>query len=617
MKFKNILINLYLFSLISIVYSNEIASQNLNLQNYKKFLELQNSENSVQSTALPAKDSLVTKYILQSDSAKVLNKYFGYDYFTKRFSIEVWDNLPASKEYILGPGDEIIINVWGDTQVNSSHVIDKEGKIFIDKIGRVTLTGKSLQAANRLIINKLSKIYSTLSGEYPTSSLDISLGELKSLNISVIGGAINPGLHKVHPFSTITTCLYQIGGVETFASLRNIKLYRNDKLFKSFDFYDFFSGKDLSQDVQLKDGDVISIPQRESLVEIQGSVNRPAYYEMYIDESIEELIHFSGGLLSNASSIAVIDRFNIKDRVEYINKNEWSKRFVKNGDIVTVFEKPELLRSVAIYGQVKLPGEYPYSEGMNILDLLSIAAGIDDPAFLESMYLKKAQIVRRSYNEAYPNVILIDIEKAINRNSKHNIQLKNQDVIIINQNPNYESPQLVNITGEVNIPGVYTIQENSETLRDILNRSGGFTSKAFEDGIQMYRDSGQVVLQNYDIVVIDGDSLHVPKHPGIIFVKGEVYNPGLIQFNKGKSLHHYIERAGGFNVFADNSRIVVFYANGDVKIKKWYSNPKIKEGSTIVVYPREVQEPIDWTEFAKNISSIIASFATIVILINQ
>jgi protein involved in polysaccharide export with SLBB domain len=272
---------------------------------------------------------------------------------------------------------------------------------------------------------------------------------------------------------------------------------------------------------------------------------------------------------------------------------------------------------VAIYGQVKLPGEYPFSEKMGVLELLSIAGGIDDPTFLESMYLKKAQVVRRSFSEQYPKVILVDLEKAIEGIPEHNIGLENLDIIIVNQNPNYESPKRVDIMGEVNIPGVYTIQENGETLSDILGRAGGFTSKAFEDGIQMYRDSNQVVLQNYDIVVMNGDSLHVPQHPGIIYVKGEVYNPGLIQFKKGKNLRHYIESAGGFNIFADDARIAVFYANGDVKIKKWFSNPKIKEGATIVVYTREIREPVNWTEFAKNISSIIASFATIFILINQ
>ena len=114
--------------------------------------------------------------------------------------------------------------------------------------------------------------------------------------------------------------------------------------------------------------------------------------------------------------------------------------------------------------------------------------------------------------------------------------------------------------------GVYTIGKRGESLQDILNRSEGFTSKAFEDGIQMYRDSSQVVLQDYNIVVMDGDSLHVPEHPGVVYVKGEVYNPGVIQYRKGKGVGHYIESAGGYNYFADSGRIAVFYANGDVRL---------------------------------------------------
>ena len=114
--------------------------------------------------------------------------------------------------------------------------------------------------------------------------------------------------------------------------------------------------------------------------------------------------------------------------------------------------------------------------------------------------------------------------------------------------------------------------------------------------------------------LIKGDKIMVPQHPSVVKVSGEVYNPGLVQYEKGKSIDYYIESAGGYNIYADNSRVVVFYANGDVKIKKWYFNPKIKEGATIIVYPRVIEEPINWTEFAKNMSSIIASFATIFIL---
>ena len=614
MKFRNILIPLYILLFIDFTSAVQLPAKISQLEEYNNLIGSHANETFSEGYGIPRADTLFVPYEVSPEKSDSVKIFFGYDYFTNRNSIEIWDNIPASSDYELGPGDEIIINIWGDTQVNSNHTIDRQGKIFLDKVGLISIAGQTLENAEEILINRFSNIYSTLTGKNPTSLLDVSLGELKSLNISVVGEIAQPGLHKIHPFSTLTTGLFQIGGVNESGTLRNIQIYRKNKLFKTFDFYTFFTGLNLSQDTQLKDGDVISVPQRISTVEIQGSTNRIGYYEILSTETVANAVDFAGGLSSNASGVIVVDRVSIKDKIQYLQTSEWNSIVIKNGDVITVFEKPSLIRSVAIYGQVKLPGEYPFSETMNIMKLLSIAGGIDDPTFLESMYLKKAQVVRRSYSEEYPEVILVDLEEAIKGSVKHNIELENLDVIIVNQNPNYESPQRVDITGEVNIPGVYTIQGNGETLDDILSRSGGFTSKAYDDGIQMYRDSSQVVLQNYDIVVMDGDSLHVPKHPGIVFVKGEVYNPGLIQFKKGKNLRHYIESAGGYNIYADNSRVVVFYANGDVKIKKWYSNPKVKEGATIIVYPRVIEEPVDWTEFAKNMSSIIASFATILIL---
>jgi protein involved in polysaccharide export with SLBB domain len=589
MKFRNILIPLCILLSTYSIFAVELHSNTYQLEQYRNFIQSYNGEELKDGSGESSIDTLFSAHLAGYEESDSTKKYFGYDYFTNRNNIEIWNNLPASSDYELGPGDEIIINIWGDTQVNYTNIIDRQGKIFIDKVGLISLSGQTLQNAEEILINRFSYIYSTLAGKKPTSSLDISLGELKSLNISLVGEVAQPGLHKIHPFSTLTTCLFQIGGVNTSGTLRNIQIYRKNKLFKTFDFYTFFTGLNFSQDTQLKDGDIISIPPRISTIEIQGASNRVGYYEILSTETVANALEFSGGFSSDASGILVVDRALIQDQIEYLESSDFETTSIKNGDVITVFEKPSLSRSVAIYGQVKLPGEYPFSEKMDIMKLLSIAGGIDDPTFLESMYLKKAQVVRRSYSEEYPEVILVDLDEAIKGKSSHNIDLKNLDVIIVNQNPNYESPQRVDITGEVNIPGVYTIQENGETLDDILSRAGGFSSKAYDDGIQMYRDSSQVVLQNYDIVVMDGDSLHVPKHPGIVSVKGEVYNPGLVQFKKGKTLRHYIERAGGYNIYADNSRVVVFYANGDVKIKKWYSNPKIKEGATIIVYPRVLE----------------------------
>ena len=180
-----------------------------------------------------------------------------------------------------------------------------------------------------------------------------------------------------------------------------------------------------------------------------------------------------------------------------------------------------------------------------------------------------------------------------------------------------ERAVIVSIMGEVKVPGIYTLQKKWETLNDILKRSGGFTNQAFEDGIQMYRNDEQISLQNFNIVLLDGDSLHVPLHPGVVQILGAVNRPGLVQYGKRKSLSNYITNAGGFTLDADKNNISIVYANGDVKIKKRLISPKIGEGATIIVQYKVSGEPFNFTEYATNMASIITSFATLYLLIDN
>ena len=241
MKCRNILIPFYILLSIHFIYAVELSAKISQLEEYKNLIQSHNDEQFSGGYGISSADTLFAPYAVSPEISDSVKTYFGYDYFTNRNSIEIWDNIPASSDYELGPGDEIIINIWGDTQVNSNHTIDRQGKIFLDKVGLISIAGQTLENAEEILINRFSNIYSTLTGKNPTSSLDISLGNLKSLNISVVGEVIQPGLHKVHPFSTLTTCLFQIGGVNESGTLRNIQIYRKNKLFKTFDFYTFFT----------------------------------------------------------------------------------------------------------------------------------------------------------------------------------------------------------------------------------------------------------------------------------------------------------------------------------------------------------------------------------------
>ncbi len=529
MKIKTYLI--CLFATISQLFSFEVPTS---ADKLSKIQELINSKEDKTTSyqSIPVSDTLFSGSFLDYQETDTVSQYYGYSFFSNRQEINIWDNLPPSADYVLGPGDELILNIWGDTQLNSKHLIDKHGKIFINKIGLVSINGLSIENAYEVLKKRLGRIYSTLLGKNPTSWLDVSLGDMKSLNVTFVGEVYQPGLHKIHPFSTTTTALFQVGGIKESGTLRNIQIFRGKELYKSIDLYHFFSGQRFEDDIQLKDGDKILIPPRFSTVELRGAFNNEGFFESKDNESVFSLINLAGGLHPDASGKVGVNRVGINDDAVYVDEKNWKSELIKNGDLLLSIPEPQTSRNVAIYGQVQFPGEYPYTSDLSVLDLLEMAGGIEDPSFRESMYLKKAQIVRRSHQNEYPELKIISLENVLENDPNHNFTLENLDVLIINLNPNYEPAKRVTITGEVQIPGVYTIGKRGESLQDILNRADGFTSKAFEDGIQMYRDYSQVTLQDYNIVVMDGDSLHVPEHPGVVYVKGEVYNPGVIQYRK-------------------------------------------------------------------------------------
>jgi len=198
-----------------------------------------------------------------------------------------------------------------------------------------------------------------------------------------------------------------------------------------------------------------------------------------------------------------------------------------------------------------------------------------------------------------------------------NFFLQNLDQVIIHQNTKFFEPQNVKILGEVNVPGTYPLMKDGETLGSIIERAGGLTPRAFEDGIKINRDTLKVVWQDYSVPIQSGDSIVVSKRPGVVFVTGEVYNPGLIAFRKENSLKDYIESAGGLTPKGNKHDIMVVFANGDVKVKKLLRSPKIRDGAMIVVNKKEEKPEINVTQIASVWAQLISSVITIAILARQ
>ena len=209
------------------------------------------------------------------------NRYFGYNFFTGKDSISFWESLPLSSEYILGPGDEIIVSLWGETQIRKTYTISKDGKIFDDKVGVLFLSGKSIVDVKNYLKEQFSTKYSTLSGANPSSFIDVSLGELRSINVSFVGQVYNPGQYPIHSLSNLITSLMQIGGIDTSGTLREIKIIRDKKTFANIDLYKFLLRGEISNNMQLLDQDIILVPMRSSTVEIDSSIARPEFMRLY------------------------------------------------------------------------------------------------------------------------------------------------------------------------------------------------------------------------------------------------------------------------------------------------------------------------------------------------
>ena len=552
-------------------------------------------------------------------------KHFGYDFFTRRDTVAFWENLPTPANYLLGPGDELVISLWGETQLRETYTISRDGKIYDEKVGLLNLTGKSINDARQYLKDQYGRVYATLKGKNATTFMDVSLGELRSINVNFVGQVNYPGVYPIHPFSTVITGLIQAGGVDITGSLRKIKIKRDGSTESTVDLYDYFINGEVSSNIQLRDQDIVVIPPRSSVVEIDSAVVNPGIYESIPGETIYDMIQFAGGQKHNASETVGIHK--IKPKGERKNGLIYEAHYVdfestklipaNNIDRIAVRHLFRELQQVEIIGQVKVPGIYHYYNGMTFKDLITLGGGFEDSTFWKSVYQDRAEIIRRDPEDRYDEIINVNLKEVMNGNGKADIFLQNLDKVVIHANLNYFEKENIQILGEVNIPGDYPILQNGESLQSLVNRAGGFTDKSFEDGIEIYRDSLRVAWKNMNLPLMAGDSVVVKEKPGTVFVTGEVYNPGLIEFDSRKSLKNYIDLAGGPTKDGDKNDVIVIYANGEVKPKKRFSSPKVKDGATIIVNQKEPTEPFDPTQFANTTLSLLSSLVTIIVLSKQ
>ena len=610
-------------------------------------IEKHSMENNFEQLSAPEKVKLKSplERSIFNDSSEYKHKFFGYSFFNRSDTLSFFDNIPTPGSYILGPGDELIISIWGENQIRRQYTISRNGTIYDEKVGLLSPTGMKINEAEEYLKKQFSRVYATLGLNKPTSFFSLSIGSLKSINVSFVGELNNPGVYAIHPFSNLITGLIQVGGVDTSGTLRKIEIKHKNETSSTIDLYEYLNSGDLPKFIELKDQDIVKVQTRLSTVTIDSAVYRPGIYEVLENENLDNLIDYAGGLKPTASSTISIKRTPPNQprngpqssKNFYVNYNVAKKTNILSGDKITVLPMFERNNYVELIGRVKKPGKYNYFESMTLKNLIELGSGFSDSTFLNSVFLNRAEIIRRDPLTDYEKVIEVDLRDVLSSGLRNPIYLQNLDKFVVHENYKFFQKNTVKILGEVLIPGSYPIVSDNEDLGSFIRRAGGFTNDALVSGIQIFRDfeaskylknettvdafeqkkKYQVAWENMKIPLMPGDSIVIKRATKTVNIVGEVFNPGIVEFKKGRGINYYINAAGGYSRSADRNGVIIIYANGIVKPKNFISNPRVTDGSTIMVIEKEPTEPFNITQFATNWTSIISSVITVVVLSKQ
>lgn len=510
---------------------------------------------------------------------------FGRNIFNSRnLTFAPSQNLPTPVNYKLAAGDEVIIDIWGSSQMTYREYISPEGNINIPNIGPIYLNGMTIQSAEKYLKKELSKIHSGIDGENPTTEMKLTLGQIRTIQVNIMGEVTVPGTYNISSFSNIFHALYRAGGIGKLGSLRNIYLMRNGKKIANVDVYDFILKGKTMDATRLQEGDVIIVPPYEMLVDIQGNVKRPMFYEMKNGETVKTLIDYAGNFTGNAYTKNVrITRQNGREYQIYtVDDIDYSVFKLMDGDVLNVSAMLDRFANrLEIKGAVYRPGVYQFSGQLNTVKLLvEKAEGIMGDAFLGRA------VLHREREDLTKEVIQVDLKNILN-GTKPDIALQRNDVLYIPSIHDLQDIGTISVFGEVARPGDFPFAENT-TLEDIIIQAGGLkesassvrvdVSRRIKDskGTQVSNEIGQMfTFALKDGFVIDGeqgfklqpyDQVFVRKSPAYqeqinVSINGEILYGGTYALTqKSERLSNLIEKAGGLTPYA--------YAKGARLIRK-------------------------------------------------
>lgn len=503
---------------------------------------------------------------VQNSSPKV----YGYEFFNNsKLTFEPNIRIATPKNYVLGPDDEVIINVTGQNSTTITRKITPDGNILLPYAGLVYLNGLTVEAAYSSIRNKLRSIYPAISSGQ--TQVDVSLGNVRTIRVTIIGEVKQPGTYSISSLSTLFNALYQSQGPSQNGSLRNIELIRDNRVIRTVDFYTFLQNGLMTDNVSLRDQDVIRFPVYKKRVSIEGSVKRPSTYELTSTETLEDLINYAGGFADQAyRSSAKVSQLGEKERtVRDVPSGLFDRYVPQNADSV-YFEAilNRFSNRVVIAGAIYRPGQFELTPGLSLIQLIERADGLRDDAFLSRGYIK------RTNPNLQKEVVSFDLSK-IKGGIDRDILLSREDSVVILSSNDLMEGTKVTIGGFVQEPGIYTFRQGM-TLQDMIGMAGGFTTAAASHRIEISRilkDASNVVanqlVKTYTIELDSAlydknnapflleplDYIYVPRLVnyraiGTVNIQGEVLFPGDYSIQKrDETANDLIGRAGGITPY--------------------------------------------------------------------
>ena len=476
-------------------------------------------------------------------------------------------NIPSPADYVLGAGDQVIIDVWGASQQSFEGEISPDGYVVIESVGPIKLAGYTVAAANE-------HVKSVLGESYGGSSVTLSVGATRSVKVEVVGDVVTPGSYTMSAFSTLFNALYNAGGISDTGTLRDIKVFRNGKQVGYVDVYDYIVNGNNTGNIRLQDNDLVVVGPYDAIINIQGKVKRPMKYEIRADETLENLLSFTGGLTGDAfdNNIRVIRKSGREYSIHTVEKNSFATFKLVDGDSIYVDSIiPRFSNMVEIKGAVFHPGMYEAGDSINtVYELIKAADGLREDAFTARAVMHRRKADRRL------EVLALDIQGIMNK-TVADVKLRKEDVLFIPSVYDMRGEETMKISGEVNYPGVYEYAENT-ALEDFILQAGGLTKNASVVKIDVYRmihDSkaiveGDTITQCFSFALKDGfvvdgepgfilkpfDEVHVRKSPVNSITKSVTVN-GAVNFegdyamySREYRLSDLVKAAGGFTDFA-------------------------------------------------------------------